>query len=363
MTIITDRTLEVISSSTPVGRATVEELLSPTQSQSRATALHDVLEGTRRSRPTVRSVRSESVTTQVAEVVSESGVQADLYLTEAADGTGLDGFRVVASPSGTTPASFREEIDRLGAVGSVYLRDQDHLEDDDRVVAVSSLVKIFVLLALVTEQRRGRLTWSDRLPVQEPDVHPRSAGLGRQHIGQSVPVADLTRLMMLRSDNTATDLLLRSIGDQALVDAQLAAGVPGGLARPLMATSATWAHEDQAHPVEDPGQVELPVRHAHHDYHYPLRTLVSAADLIGTTADEVWPGGDALGGQLRYKGGSAAGVLAGLWHLRRPGAVPAALAMSVNATRHLGVIEEVHLLTCADQVLQTMGKTRAGVPA
>lgn len=290
-------------------------------------------------------------------------MEADLYLTEDEDGTGLDGFRVVASPAGTTPASFRDEVGRLGAVGSVYLRDEDRLEDDDRVVAVSSLVKIFVLLAVVTEQRRGGLSWSDRLAVAEADVHPRSAGLGQQHVGWSVPVADLARLMMLRSDNTATDLLLRSVGEQALVDAQLAAGVPEGLARPLMATSSTWVHEDQAAPGEDPGQAELPVRHTYQDYHFPLRTLVGAVDLIGVAADAVWPGGDALGGQLRYKGGSAAGVLAGLWHLRRPGAAPAALAMSVNAPRHLGVIEEVHLLTCADQVLQTLDRTRTGVPA
>ncbi|MES2495966.1 MAG: class A beta-lactamase [Pseudomonadota bacterium] len=94
---------------------------------------------------------------------------------------------------------------------------------------MASTFKVAVACAILTRIDRGELTLDTMVPV-EPSIIVNSDGIAETmlHPGVSLSIHNLLELMLTRSDNTATDVLVAQAGGPAAVTAWLGkAGVVG----------------------------------------------------------------------------------------------------------------------------------------
>lgn len=82
---------------------------------------------------------------------------------------------------------------------------------DERVRAAST-IKLPILAAVFDLAARGELSWDERLPLRREDIVSGSGVLREFTPGESFRLDDLVRLMIVVSDNTATNLILERIG-------------------------------------------------------------------------------------------------------------------------------------------------------
>lgn len=78
----------------------------------------------------------------------------------------------------------------------------------DEVFPTASLIKVAVLVEVYMQELEGRLSLDERLTLTEEDKVPGSGILSKMQAGLSLTVRDAATLMMVLSDNTATNLLL-----------------------------------------------------------------------------------------------------------------------------------------------------------
>jgi beta-lactamase class A len=115
----------------------------------------------------------------------------------------------------------------IAAQWGVYVRFLDDGReiaiDADRRQDTMSLVKIPILVALMRAVDRGEVDLSTRLVLAEDDKRPGTGVLFLMDAGASLTLGDAARLMIVVSDNTATDLCLAAIGGPQQVNAQMRA--------------------------------------------------------------------------------------------------------------------------------------------
>lgn len=102
--------------------------------------------------------------------------------------------------------------------------------DADRPMVAASLVKLPVMVAAFEEAAWGRLDLDDRVTLTDEDLVGGSGVLVHLGHGVSARWRDLVTLMIIVSDNSATNVLLRRIG----VDAVAAAAARLGLTRTVV---------------------------------------------------------------------------------------------------------------------------------
>lgn len=127
------------------------------------------------------------------------------------------------------PASVVEAIERLETHGAVALQ-LARVEDGEcrptlvhgstDPVPVGSVFKLWVLGAVVEAVAAGQLAWDEELTLQEADLSLPSGVLQSRPVGTTVTVREAADLMIRISDNTATDLLIRTVGRAAVEDVQ-----------------------------------------------------------------------------------------------------------------------------------------------
>src|ERR1700683_1816006 len=84
------------------------------------------------------------------------------------------------------------------------------LRADDRV-RTASTIKLPILCATFEAVKEGRLKWTDMVTLHEADKVSGSGILGEFSDGMKLPLVDLTHLMIVLSDNTATNLVLDQV--------------------------------------------------------------------------------------------------------------------------------------------------------
>jgi len=84
------------------------------------------------------------------------------------------------------------------------------LRADDRV-RTASTIKLPILCATFEAVKEGRLKWTDPTTLRDADKVSGSGILGEFSEGVKIPLADLTHLMIVLSDNTATNLVLDQV--------------------------------------------------------------------------------------------------------------------------------------------------------
>jgi hypothetical protein len=84
--------------------------------------------------------------------------------------------------------------------------------DEDRVLAIGSTFKLYVLGALAEEVAAGRASWDEPLAIREEWKSLPSGRMQLEEAGKTFPISRHAELMISISDNTAADHLLRRVG-------------------------------------------------------------------------------------------------------------------------------------------------------
>lgn len=89
----------------------------------------------------------------------------------------------------------------------------------DRPMAIASLFKLYVLLALAEEVAEGRCAWDREVALRDEAMS--LSPLAARPEGERITVAELAREMIGRSDNSAADHLIALVG-RARIEAEIA---------------------------------------------------------------------------------------------------------------------------------------------
>jgi beta-lactamase class A len=138
----------------------------------------------------------------------------------------LAGFLAVA-PLGARSAEptslevkLRRMINRFGGTVSLYARNLDSGSEvgiePDRRVRTASTIKLPIACALAAEVEARRARWDERLVIRAQDKVSGSGVLADFSDGETISLRDAQTLMIIVSDNTATNLILDRIGADAV---------------------------------------------------------------------------------------------------------------------------------------------------
>jgi beta-lactamase class A len=149
-------------------------------------------------------------------------------------------YAVPAQAQSTDPGLRRleTEIARLGAisggkvgVGIIHLETGRELfVNGSEPFPMASTVKVPIAVELLTRVQNGTVRLDSMITLRPSDLHPGSGTLTRlfDDPGAALSVHNLLELMLLISDNSATDIVLRVAGGGSASNARLAAlGIRG----------------------------------------------------------------------------------------------------------------------------------------
>lgn len=86
----------------------------------------------------------------------------------------------------------------------------------DLPVDAASVIKLFIMAEAFRQREAGQLDFDRPVTVRPEDKLPSCGALTYLHDGVTLPVGDLVTLMIILSDNTATNLLIALLGQQAI---------------------------------------------------------------------------------------------------------------------------------------------------
>ena len=120
-------------------------------------------------------------------------------------------------------ASLREAFDRsvemvTGLPGTVglYLKDMETgLTASYRAeesVGAASVIKLFIMAEAFRQREEGLLSFDEEVTIRQEDKMPSCGALTYMHTGLRVTIRDLVVLMIIVSDNSATNLLIDRLG-------------------------------------------------------------------------------------------------------------------------------------------------------
>jgi len=345
----------------------------------------------------------EGTETQARVRIESSAAAYDMSVSVADDGR-MDGlFFGMPQPDRTPATSWDELREQLDAAPyDVSLQVSDGVGDPEILIGdaasapIGSVVKLYVLGAVVDAVAAGSLTWESPLTI---DAEVRSLPTGElQDLpdGSTVSVLEAAQKMIGISDNTATDILIRAVGRDAVAAAladmgqadpgvnapfattreffwvgwgdpvlrarwtdadipgreAILAAVPAGVpeAESLDWTVAAWqAGVDWFATPDDIARAHFALQErATTEAGEPVRGILSANP--GIEFGDEWT-------YVAFKGGSSVGVLAGSWYLERDGAEPLVLTLLARSgdpealadpTITFGFVEDAAALLAAE---------------
>jgi beta-lactamase class A len=86
----------------------------------------------------------------------------------------------------------------------------------DAPVPTASTIKLPIMVELFAQASEGKLDWNQKLMLTDADKVSGSGVLTELSAGDALPIRDLMHLMIVVSDNTATNLILDRIGGNAV---------------------------------------------------------------------------------------------------------------------------------------------------
>jgi len=110
-------------------------------------------------------------------------------------------------------AKIEEIVDGNPNVG-VYIDTMDGTIgfNETKVVSSASTIKVPILVEALRQADQGELIWNDEVLVEDKDVVGGSGTIKNDPIPASYTVKELAELMMVVSDNTATNLIAERVG-------------------------------------------------------------------------------------------------------------------------------------------------------
>jgi beta-lactamase class A len=122
---------------------------------------------------------------------------------------------LVAAHAASLSDKISEAISGFPGTVSIFAKNLDTgatfgLRPDERV-RTASTIKLPILCATFKAVQEGRLKWTDLTTLKDADKVSGSGILGEFSEGVQIPLADLTHLMIVVSDNTATNLVIDQV--------------------------------------------------------------------------------------------------------------------------------------------------------
>jgi beta-lactamase class A len=146
----------------------------------------------------------------------------------------------------------QDEIARLAKISDgVVGMSAVHVESDRRVsfhgtdhFPMASSFKVPIAVQLLSRVDKGEVKLDQMVTVEPHDLHPGSGTLSNlfSKPGVALSVRNLLELMLLISDNSATDMVLRIAGGPEVVTAKMRSlGIPGiNVDRPTVGLISDW---------------------------------------------------------------------------------------------------------------------------
>ncbi len=141
--------------------------------------------------------------------------------------------------------TIEEELKALAPVHELYVARIDakgacaplHQVAPSSTPAIGSTFKVYILAALADAVASGKMSWDDKLAIDDTRKSLPSGKLQDEAAGTELSLGEMADLMISISDNTATDHLLHHVGREA-VEAQVAASGhhEPALMRPMLST-------------------------------------------------------------------------------------------------------------------------------
>jgi beta-lactamase class A len=133
---------------------------------------------------------------------------------------GLASAQTTTTPSSTLDHRVQSAIGNFPGHVSLYAKNLDtgatySLHPDDPVQTAST-IKLPIMVELFAEAGEGKLDWNQKLTLTAQDIVPGSGILNEFSPGDAFPLRDLMHVMIVMSDNTATNMLLGRIGGDAV---------------------------------------------------------------------------------------------------------------------------------------------------
>lgn len=355
-------------------------LADPSLNNEKLAFLVDLIEGLRWSNPAIESATrlndeeaaeaakgappgmSESVWR--VELKSRYEVSATLWIATSSQGL-LTGLRFdVSLPSRLRDVEELVQCLRLlDAYAAVHLGYCGESITLGNIRDVASIYKILILLAVQDSLHRGVVSLTDRHCVET--ITPLSAGLSQEHLGMSFSLQELCAFMILRSDNTATDLVISAIGREAIERAFERAVAKAGRHRTPEHGALDWrmsSYIDRAWSLTPEFVVDLNCRRKQmtpvHDrgigFFIPIDIVAAAMEMAATAAWHPWPAVPVSANIVFFKGGSAPGVQSGIWFGPEGSRT---VAISANSPDGLfGLIEEMFLIKCGEVAFESVSE-------
>ena len=124
-------------------------------------------------------------------------------------------------------ASIRRTTRSVNATWGIYVKSLETGEeiavDADRRMETMSTIKIPLMIEVFEQIKAARFRLTDTYTFVEKDSQPGTGTIQRLDFGAVMTVKDLITMMIIVSDNTATEVLYRMVGGPAAVNARMQA--------------------------------------------------------------------------------------------------------------------------------------------
>lgn len=146
---------------------------------------------------------------------------------------------------------------RLGFAAWHLDEKEPVLIGDSRPVDAASTIKILVMITALRAVQDATLRWASALPLPEPGERTGGTGVLRELRGiRSMELVDLITLMIVVSDNVATNTVIDAVGRAAVTDTAASLGCPDTqLQRHFNDTTAQVAGLDNVTTAEDQARI------------------------------------------------------------------------------------------------------------
>lgn len=127
-------------------------------------------------------------------------------------------------------AKLNESLGRMpGRISMFYqpLDGEAALYNADEPLIAASVIKIPIMVEAFRRMRAGTLNPDEKVVLRAEDKMPSCGALTYMHDGLQVTVMDLVVLMIILSDNTATNLLIDRFGPENVNETMRELGIPG----------------------------------------------------------------------------------------------------------------------------------------
>jgi beta-lactamase class A len=136
------------------------------------------------------------------------------------------------TPDWSTLEALAREAEAAGGVIGFAVRGTDgelFSHNGDRQFRAASTIKIPILIEAYRQIESGTIDPEDRYALQDEDRVPGSGVLAHLHAGVELTFADLLILMIVISDNTATNLVIDRVGFDAVNETIRSLGMTGSV--------------------------------------------------------------------------------------------------------------------------------------